>query len=153
LTSKATEQSASRDWRYVLRLLTIRDRSEHEVRQRLSQRGVDGADIDAIVERLHRHRYLDDRRFAEGMAERARRRGHGSLRLRAALGVKGVARDEIDAVVAATFADEEEQARKVLRKRYKAMPEDDAARARAARFLLQRGFPPRLVLAILKEGC
>jgi SOS response regulatory protein OraA/RecX len=39
-----------------------------------------------------------------------------------------------------------------LARRFQEIPEDDAGKARAARFLLQRGFPQRLVLAILKEG-
>lgn len=131
----------------------MRDRSEQEVRQRLSQRGLEADDVEAVVQRLYRYRYLDDTRFAEGMALRALRRGHGSRRLRADLATKGIAKSIIDAVVTVTFVDEDEQARKALRKRYKTAPTDDASKARAARFLLQRGFPQRLVLAILKEGC
>jgi len=109
--------------------------------------------IEAILQRLHRHRYLDDSRFAEGMARRALRRGHGSRRLRVDLAGKGVAKSVIDLTVARTFADEAELARRALARRYTTLPSDAATRARAARFLLQRGFPQRIVLAILKEGC
>jgi regulatory protein len=109
--------------------------------------------IDAVVQRLYRHRYLDDDRFAEGMARRAVRRGHGSRRVRADLASKGISKAVIDATVARMFVDEAELARGALSRRYKSLPEDQVARARAARFLLQRGFPQRVVLAILKEGC
>lgn len=153
MASPVTEPAVSRAWRYALRLLAARERSEHEVRQRLRERGLSAADADGIVERLRRQGYLDDARFAESMAHRARRRGHGRLRLRADLVARGVARKIAAPIVAAAFADEQELARKILRKRYGTLPSGGPDRARAARFLLQRGFPRRVVLAILKEGC
>jgi regulatory protein len=109
--------------------------------------------IEAIVQRLHRHHYLDDSRFAESMARRALRRGHGSRRLRVDLAGKGIAKNLIELTVARTFVDETDLARRALARRYRTVPSDDTTRARAARFLLQRGFPQRIVLAILKEGC
>jgi regulatory protein len=136
-----------------VRLLGARDRSEHEVRERLARRGSDGAAIDAIIQRLQRYRYLDDSRFSEAVARRAVRRGYGSRRVRADLTARGIAGGVIAATVDATFVDEEELARRTLARRFKDIPEDDAGKARAARFLMQRGFPQRLVLAILKEGC
>jgi len=87
------------------------------------------------------------------MATRALRRGYGSRRVRADLGSKGVGKAIIDLVLARTFVDEAALAQQVLRRRYRTPPQDDASRARAARFLLQRGFPQRIVLAILREGC
>jgi regulatory protein len=153
LRSTPKDPDEQREWRYALRLLGVRERSENELRERLSRRGADNAAIDAIVQRLYHYRYLDDARFAEGMARRALRRGHGSRRLRADLAAKGIAKAHIDTAVDQTFVDEADLARRALNKRYKTVPNDDASRARAARFLLQRGFPQRLVLAILKEGC
>jgi regulatory protein len=153
LSSTQTEPISERHWRYALRLLGARDRSEKEVRERLARREVETAEIEAIVRRLYRYRYLDDERFADAMARRAQRRGYGSRRVRADLKGKGIAKALIDEVVGTTFVDERELARRALSRRYKTAPEDDKTRARAARFLLQRGFPQRLVLAILKEGC
>jgi regulatory protein len=149
----ATDQIPEREWRYALRLLGARDRSEHEVRQRLDQRGLNSPVIEAIVKRLYRFRYLDDQRFADAMARRALRRGYGSRRVRHELKAKGIAKTIVDTTVAEAYADEADLARRTLNRRYKTAPEDDATRARAARFLLQRGFPQRLVLAILKEDC
>jgi regulatory protein len=153
LTSKPTERTEAGEWRYALRLLGVRDRSEHEVRQRLAQRGLESDGIERIVQRLYRYRYLDDSRFAEGVAQRGARRGHGRIRVRSELAAKGIDKTVAEEAIASTFVDEETLARQALHKRYKTTPTDDAARARAARFLLQRGFPQRLVLAILKEGC
>jgi len=152
LSSLATEPFSERDWRYTLRLLGARDRSEHEVRERLDKRGLDSTAIDAVIKRLYRYRYLDDQRFADAMARRGLRRGYGSRRVRLDLKKKGIAKDVIDTTVGTAFEDEGALARTTLNRRYKSIS-DDKTRARAARFLLQRGFPQRLVLAILKEGC
>lgn len=153
MTSTPQDPDAQREWRYALRLLGVRERSEHELRERLSRRGADNSAIDAVVQRLYHYRYLDDGRFAEGMARRALRRGHGSRRLRADLTAKGISKAHIEAALKQTFVDEADLARRTLLKRYKSVPDNDAGRAKAARFLLQRGFPQRLVLAILREGC
>jgi regulatory protein len=131
----------------------VRDRSEQEVRQRLAHRGLDADGIESVIQRLYRYRYLDDARFAEGVAQRGARRGHGRIRVRSELAAKGVPKTVAEEAITLAFADEECLARRALHKRYKTVPADTAARARAARFLLQRGFPQRLVLAILKEGC
>lgn len=152
MSSPAPEPYSERDWRYALRLLGARDRSEHEVRERLDKRGLESPAIDAIVKRLYRYRYLDDQRFADAMARRGLRRGYGSRRVRLELKKKGIAKALSDSVIGAAFEDEDALARKTLNRRYKSVP-DDKTRARAARFLLQRGFPQRLVLAILKEDC
>jgi regulatory protein len=153
LSSTATDEVSESDWRYVLRLLGARDRSEHEVRERLEKRGLEPPAIDTVVKRLYRYRYLDDERFADAMARRAVRRGYGSRRVRVDLRKKGIAKALIDTIVGSAFEDEPALARRALSRRYKGGSGDDKTRARAARFLLQRGFPQRLVLAILKEGC
>jgi len=136
-----------------VRLLAARDRSEHEIRVRLAAADVPPAIINATVHRLRGLRYLDDRRFADGTAERAARDGHGSAYVRARLSMHGVAESLIDAAIDAAFADETELARRVLARRYPDVPAAPRERAKAARFLSQRGFPDTVVLAILGEGC
>jgi len=136
-----------------VRLLAAHDRSEQELRRRLSTRGASTGVIDATITRLQQLGYLDDRRFAHGAAEQAVRRGHGSERVRATLAAQGVADDLIDAAINAAFDDETALARQVLARRYPIAPQHPAERARAARYLLRRGFPEVIVLAIVGEGC
>jgi len=106
-----------------------------------------------IVQRLVALRYVDDARLAMDTAESAARRGHGSEYVRAALGAKGVAESLIEAGIDHALADEVSVARRVMAQRYAVPPCLPAERAKAARFLLQRGFPESVVLAILGEGC
>ncbi len=120
---------------------------------RLASAGATAAAIAATIARLQELHYLDDARVARTAAEAAARRGHGSERVRADLGTKGIAEPLVDAAVDAAFADEPTLARAVLARRFSTLPDDARGRAKAARFLLQRGFPEAVVLAILGEGC
>ena len=140
-------------WRRALRLLAAHDRSTHEIRTRLDASGAAPEIIAATVSRLQELHYLDDERFARTTAEAAARRGYGSERVRAELTAKGVAEPLVDAAIAAAFADEPALARGALTRRFPTPPRGARERAKAARFLLQRGFPEAVVLAILGEGC
>jgi SOS response regulatory protein OraA/RecX len=140
-------------WERAVRLLARHDRSEFEIRGRLAMLEVSPALVEATIGRLQELRYLDDRRFAVAAAERAAQRGHGSEYVRAQLTTKGIDETLIDDSIAATFHNEEQLGRRVLARRYPKAPTRPAERAKAARFLFQRGFPEAVVLAILGEGC
>jgi regulatory protein len=131
----------------------VRDRSEQELRRRLTAAGASPAAITATVRRLRRLRYLDDHRFAFGAAEQAARRGYGSEYLRDRLEQHGVADELIEAVIEANYGDETALARQALGRRFAVEPRMPAERARAARFLSRRGFPEAVVFAILGEAC
>jgi len=159
--SSASERAAPPDlvdpadaaWARAVRWLAAHDRSERELRTRLAAIGAAADTIDVTIRRLSAFGYLDDHRFAVSTAEQAARRGHGSDYVRAHLAQHGVVDDLIDAAVASTFVDETALAQRVLRQRYPIEPRRPAERAKAARFLQQRGFPEAVVLAILGEGC
>ena len=140
-------------WRRALRLLAAHDRSTHEINARLDAAGVAPEIIATTIRRLKELNYLDDERLARTVAEAVARRGHGSERVRTGLAAKGVAEPLVDAAIAAAFADESALARHVLARRFPTPPQSARERAKAARFLLQRGFPEAVVLAILGEGC
>jgi len=134
-----------------VRWLTRGDRSEHELQQRLAGRGLDGAEIEATLQRLVRAGYIDDGRVAVNAANIAARRGQGSHRARADLEARGVARLHIEAAIAAAFADEPALARRVVSQRYGTWPKSDRERARAAALLGRRGFPDEIIADLLGE--
>jgi regulatory protein len=131
----------------------VRDRSEQEIRRRLTAAGASLAIVTATVRRLSQRGYLDDHRFALGTAAQAARRGYGSEYLRAKLEQHGVADDLIEAAIQATYGDEAALARQALGRRFAVEPRLPAERAKAARFLSRRGFPEAVVFAILGEDC
>jgi regulatory protein len=143
--------AAARAWERAVRLLTARDRSEQDVRDRLAAQSVSASIIDATIARLYELRYLDDRRFARSVAEYAVRRGHGRERVRAQLLARGVQEAVIAEVLQSAFADEMQLARQALARRYRRAPQAPADRARAAHFLLRQGYPEGVVYAVLGE--
>ncbi len=143
--------AAERAWKRAIRLLTVHDRTERELRERLADQHVSASLIDATIHRLYELHYLDDRRLAQGVAEAARRRGHGSVRARAQLAARGVDEALIEEVVPAAFADETELARRALARRHPGALREAAQRAKAARFLLRQGYPEEVVSAVLGD--
>jgi len=131
----------------------VRDRSEQEIRSRLAAAGESATTIAATVRRLRQRRYVDDHRFALSLAEQALRRGYGSEYVRAQLDHKGVAEQVIEEALHARFDNEAELARQALARHFQEEPREAAERAKAARFLLRRGFPEVVVFAILDEAC
>lgn len=142
--------SRSDAWHYALRVLSAADRSAHELRIRLEARGETAATIETTLTRLHRAGFLDDARVAANAAQVAVRRGHGSERVRAQLTARGIAATLIERAITA-FDDETHLARAALTKRYRSAPRTAPERAKAARFLLQRGFPIAIVESVLGE--
>lgn len=78
-----------RAWTYLLDLLTRRDYTEAELRDRLRRRGVGDDDADGLLARLRDLGLADDARFAEQYVA-SRRGSRGRLALRAELRRKGV---------------------------------------------------------------
>lgn len=135
-------------WDAAVRQLAARDCSEREVRRRLGESAADAAVVDAVVARLRELRFLDDERFARGLCERLARRGYGSARARAELAGHGLAHDDIDAWVADMEDGDAARARALLDRHFGGVPAAARERARAARFLHNRGYGEDLVLAI-----
>ncbi len=123
------------------------------MRSRLAADGASTTAIASTIRRLRRYRYLDDHRLAARLAEQATRRGYGSEYLRAQLSSKGLPERLIEEIVRASLENETQLARRVLAQRFTAPPQQPAAQAKAARFLLRRGFSEEVVFAILDEAC
>ena len=141
----------------TLRLLSHRDRSSKELRERLAQKGFADGEISDALSRARELGYLDDRRFAIERARSLVRQGKAvGQRLALELRRHGVESVDIDA--AETAADEEfpleEVLRDLLERRYAGFDyhrASDKERSRVVNYFQRRGFPLSLVLAILKE--
>lgn len=89
------------------RLLSVRARTEHEIRERLVAAEFSHAIIDQTIARLIELGLLDDLEFARRwVQERAARKRLGPRALRAELSAKGVSRDVADEALAAEDLDE-----------------------------------------------
>ena len=136
-------------------MLAGRELSEAQVRQRLTRRGHDVADIDTAIERLKSNGTIDDARAAAVIARRettVRRRGKARVtsRLRAA----GIASHVADRAVQQAFqevdADALLDAALERRLRGRTTIDDEKEFNRLYRYLIGQGFEPERVLAKLR---
>ena len=134
----------------AVRCLARRDHSVAELRRALIERNHEPAEVEAVLERLRRERYLDDAGFAERFARsRMAHQGLGRLRVRQGLRQRGVDRATTDAGIAGALreVDEREVLDGLARRYWRQHPGVEPARRlpRLWAFLLRRGFAPGLV--------
>jgi regulatory protein len=132
----------------ALRRLSVRARTEQEMREDLARRDVPAEAIDVVVGRLIGARLIDDAAFARAwVEERRHRKGLSRARLWQELRRKGVDDQSIAAALETlgNGGDEEaEVALEAARRRVGALRGLDAATAqrRLAGYLARRGFSP-----------
>lgn len=138
------------------KLVSQRERTTAQIRERLASKDCEPAAIQAAVDELVRHGFLDDRRYAKLFAEDKRRlQGWGARRIRLELARAGVAREVLDEL----FADEEaeldapserEVALTLLQRKQPDLS-DPKVKQRMAGMLARRGIASATVFAALRD--
>jgi regulatory protein len=140
----------------ALTLLSRRELSVRQLRDRLARRKFDAADIDAAVARLSADRTLDDRRVALAFARmEASIKGRGRRRVLLAVQRLGISEDIAADAVNEVFGEVDEAAllERAVEKRLKGRNVrdlDDKARQRIVRHLIAQGFAPSQVIRALR---
>ena len=156
--------SENRKWRNdgqravdsAFRLLARRDHTRWELKVKLRQKGFGKNDIAEALARCEELGYLDDAKTAVTMAGHLVNRGYGILRIRYALGQKGLDDAFIDNALNCC-GDETDQvrcARRVLKKKKgRLLREADLTKRRqmAYRFLAGRGFSGGVIRRVLDD--
>jgi regulatory protein len=144
----------------ALNYLSYRQRTGHEVRRKLIDRGFDEETIEAAMTRLENVGLVDDDAFvAAYVRDRVAHRPMGVRRMAQELYAKGVTRDAALPVIEAALheegTDEVALARRVAEKKRGALRKrnEEAAltRKRLRDHLLRRGFDGRIVQGLLDE--
>jgi regulatory protein len=140
----------------ALRLLGARARSGAEVKGALKRRGAADTVIEAVLAKLRRLSYLDDRAFARNWAlSRSENQGYGPGKIKQELSTKGVAEGQINAVIKELFTAEGEaaKAKKILYKRFKREDlADTRVLRRAAGYLQRRGYSSQVIFSLLGQS-
>lgn len=141
----ATGRDDQRAYEAGLRLIAYRDRTVHELRTRLADKGFAPEAIERAVERLKRVGYLDDAAYCERtISETLASRPAGPRWITDRLRLKGVHPEVIREVLARAYPDElaEQMAYRVAAKRLKRYAGDEPAarRRKLAGYLSRRGF-------------
>jgi len=128
------------------RYLSIRNRSEKEIREYLSKKNAEPEIIEHIVELLKKQKFLDDEVFARGwVTSRARFRPKGKSALKFELLQKGISKELIEKILGEENEDRPDeltQAKNLIGRRMEKLK--DAPRQeiynKVGAFLARRGF-------------
>lgn len=128
----------------ALRYLTVRMRSEFEMRQYLKKKQVAAEEIDEIVAYLYSYHYLDDAQFAESFVrDKLRFNPCGRLKLTFALRDKGIDSFIIEDTLAREYPEEAEIAQ--LEREYNKCREKGKKYQQTMRYLYGKGYSAGLL--------
>ena len=139
----------------ALRLLALRDYSEHQLRQKLATRGYDDGLIDGLLEGFRRLGYVDDDAYAaRQVRQMAMEKRYGNRRIEVSLREKGLSRERIEEALG-TVREElsETQALEALIRKMTGptFVKDDKGKRRLVQRLMGRGFPPQLIYEMMER--
>jgi len=130
----------------ALRYLVRREHSRAELARKLAPHAESPQAIEALLDSLLSKKQQSDERFA---SERARvlSRKYGPAKIRHDLRARGIADEVIDCL---SSPKEEESARQILSRKYRAPARTREERAKRARFLQGRGFSYETIHRVLR---
>ena len=142
----------SRD--YCLKLITIKDRTEKEIRTKLKEKGFDENIIEEEIEFLSHYGYINDKRYAEHFTNDAiALKKWGKARIRMELSRRGVERDIVDNAIEEAFFDvDDDRLYTEMEKRFKnADFSNMKERTRIFNFYQRRGFSPEEIKGAMNK--
>jgi regulatory protein len=152
-TAKTNHQQAMYS---AVRILTHRDHSKYELKQKLHQRGFTSKVIDGVIRECERLNYIDDPRTARVYVSQLKRKCFGKRYIRMALKKKRLSVPGIENILLENYpeVDEHNNARKLLEKRLKTFyREEDPKKRRDKiyRFLYSRGFNKDIIVDLIRD--
>lgn len=136
---------------YSLRLISIRDITESELRKRLEKRGYTESEIESTVKRLKERELLDDSRFIKRAENIAEYKLFGRAGVKHYLLRRGVSRELVEEI---PDIDEKALAQKLINRKehlLKGLPEEKR-KAKIVSLLMRRGFSSDTIYWMLKTN-
>ncbi len=136
----------------ALAMLTRREHSQFELRQKLAELGGESSVIDTILHEFSKQNWQNDRRFTEVFIRYSARKGQGALNIRQELKQRGITDKEM---VEELLADHDwfDLAQQTRSKKFgEEFPTERKEQARQLRFLQYRGFSSEQCWAALKNN-
>ena len=145
----------------AIRILSYRWNGSAELRRKLRRKEFTDVEIDAVLERLGREKWLDDERWAGAFVRDKTRRRVGPLRIRRELRAAGAGEDVVARAVSensdpvaereALVALCQKKMRITAGRKGDAFLRTDEGRKKLAAYLLQQGYETALVLEVIYE--
>lgn len=154
--SNAGRTSYQKAMNTAVRILTNRDHSFYELKQKLQQRAIENEVIGAVMAECERLNYINDERTARLYISQLNRKCFGKRYIKMALRKKGLRGDAIENILLQKCSEVEERkkAARLLGKKMKASnQEKEAAKKRdnIYRFLYARGFSKDVITDLIRD--
>jgi regulatory protein len=154
--SAPTKTSRTDALNAAVRILTHRDHSKYELKQKLQQRGFASEVIDTVILACERLNYIDDKRTARVYISQLKRKRFGIRHIRMALKKKRLYGVAIEDILLDNYAKTEERknADKLLEKKMKTFKREEDLKKRRDkiyRFLYSRGFNKDIIADLLRN--
>lgn len=135
----------------AVRLLSRREHSALEIRDKLQKRDFAEPEIEQAISELQQGGWLSDERFAEAYIRMRQQKGFGPVRIAVELNERGVNESIIDGLLQADDESWRSSLRQQYLKKYKDTVIDDYnEKAKRIRFLQYRGFTLDMIYKLLK---
>ncbi len=155
--STPTKTSRTNAMNTAVRILTHRDHSRYELKQKLQQRGFASKVIETVIGECERLNYIDDQKTARIYISQLKRKCFGKRYIRMALKKKRLSSTAIENFLLENYpeADEHENAGKLLKKKIKTFNREEDAKKRRDkmyRFLYSRGFNKDVITDLIRDS-
>ena len=139
----------------ALKLISFKDRTEKELRDRLEEKECTEDEIEETIEFLKNYGYIDDARYARRFAaDSIKLRNHGPGRIRTELLRKGIDRDTIEIVLEEMETDPREQLEAAMERRFSSADlGNPKERNRIFGYFARRGYSPRDIWGVINSRC
>jgi len=135
----------------AVKLLTRREHSAHEIREKLRQREFDSDEIEQTIEELKVDGWLSDERFTEAYIRMRQLKGFGPVRIAMELKERGVDELIVEAQLDTSDASWMQVLEQQYQKKYRNTAiEDYNEKAKRIRFLQYRGFTLDAIYQVVK---
>lgn len=132
-------------------MLSRREHSAFEIRDKLSQREFEDSEIEQAINELQQGGWLSDERYAEAYIRMRQQKGFGPVRIAMELSERGVNDSIIDTYLNAQGNSWQQTLQQQYRKKYKNKAiQDYNDKAKRIRFLQYRGFTLDAICRVVK---
>ena len=141
---------------YALKVIGFKDRTEKEIREKLTQKGYDEIIIEDETEFLKNYGFINDSRYAERFTHDAINiKKWGKARIKTELLRKGIDREIIENTIEDIFSElDDDRIFTEMQKRFKNSDFSNIKeRTRIFNFYLRRGFSPDEIKGAMNRMC
>ena len=136
----------------AVRLLSRREHSAFEIRDKLHKRDFDEGEIEQAIIELQQGGWLSDERYAEAYIRMRQQKGFGPIRIAIELNERGVKESIVDDYLQADNKVWQQTLEQQYLKKYKNKPiADYNDRAKRIRFLQYRGFALNVIYQLVSD--